>query len=133
MLARALRCYLALFGYTIKGSGADEARNAPESWSTRTKARANVPNLRVERTMTTKILTGDRCQCAACLEYFNSTRAFDRHRRGVYPDRRCRTPDEMTAAGMSVNAAGFWITNKFDADASRRMENSGDRENPVGE
>ncbi len=58
--------------------------------------------------------TGDRCQCRTCAEYFNSTRAFDKHRTGTYaqPPRRCLSPDEMRARGMSQNAAGFWITSR---------------------
>lgn len=58
-----------------------------------------------------RVLRGDRCECDACGEPFNSTKAFDRHRRGSPgKDRRCLTPAEMTDAGMSLNAAGFWIT-----------------------
>lgn len=56
-------------------------------------------------------LTGDRNQCQGCKEYFNSTFAFEKHRTGDFgKDRRCLTPDEMTAKGMSKNAAGFWIS-----------------------
>ena len=29
-------------------------------------------------------LTGDRNQCQACKEYFNSTHAFDKHRTGDF-------------------------------------------------
>ncbi len=71
-------------------------------------------------------LTGNRCQCAGppfagCGEYFNSTAAFDRHRAGSYSpmQRRCLTPDEMRAAGMSRNEAGFWITAKFQSWLAR--------------
>jgi hypothetical protein len=56
-------------------------------------------------------LTGCRCQCPVCGSYFNSVKAFDRHRVGVYPNsRRCLTQPEMVNRGMTVNAAGFWIT-----------------------
>jgi hypothetical protein len=56
-------------------------------------------------------LRGDRCRCPTCHEPFNSTRAFDKHRVGNFPDgRRCLTVAEMAAHGMAVNAAGFWIT-----------------------
>jgi hypothetical protein len=56
-------------------------------------------------------LTGDRNQCGGCGEFFNSSFAFDKHRTGEFgKNRRCITPDEMTAKGMSKNAAGFWIS-----------------------
>lgn len=56
-------------------------------------------------------LTGNRCQCPACDGYFNSVKAFDRHRVGAYPNsRRCLSPPEMTRRGMTANRAGFWIT-----------------------
>jgi hypothetical protein len=55
-------------------------------------------------------LTGARCQCAGCDGLFNSVTAFDQHRVGEPLHRRCLTVDEMTWQGMSVNKAGFWIT-----------------------
>lgn len=55
-------------------------------------------------------LTGDRCRCGACGEYFNSTRAFDKHRVGPYESRSCMTAEQMREKGMDVNARGFWIT-----------------------
>ena len=54
-------------------------------------------------------LSGDRCQCTACGEYFNSTGMFDRHRVDKYPNRRCLTTDEMSLKGYTTNRAGFWI------------------------
>ena len=55
-------------------------------------------------------LSGDRNQCQGCLEFFNSTRAFDKHREGQHGrDRRCLTPTEMLGKGMAKNAAGFWV------------------------
>lgn len=30
------------------------------------------------------MLTGERCRCRACGEYFNSAKAFDRHRFGAW-------------------------------------------------
>jgi hypothetical protein len=58
-------------------------------------------------------LTGSRNQCPSCNQYFNSNTAFDKHRTGKHgASRRCRTPEEMTALGMLVNHAGFWITEK---------------------
>ena len=59
-------------------------------------------------------LTGQRNQCQACKQYFNSNKAFDLHRRGSFNGgRRCLTSDEMIAKGMSLNAAGFWISEKM--------------------
>lgn len=66
-------------------------------------------------------LSGDRNQCQGCQECFNSTAAFDKHRVGTFGSpkgdgtyasntRRCRSTEEMSAAGMVKNAAGFWIT-----------------------
>lgn len=58
-------------------------------------------------------LTGNRCQCPTCGEYFTSTRAFDRHRVGSYAKpgqpntRRCMCAAEMDAAGFERNARGF--------------------------
>lgn len=58
-----------------------------------------------------RTLRGDRCQCCACHEYFNSTAAFNKHRTGEHGvDRRCRTPDEMQAIGMAVSSRGWWVT-----------------------
>jgi hypothetical protein len=55
-------------------------------------------------------LTGDRCQCAACDEYFNSTSAFNKHRRGKHTVKRyCLSPTEMINKGMAKNKAGFWV------------------------
>lgn len=79
-------------------------------------------------------LTGDHCQCCACKAYFNSSRAFDKHRIGDVGMRRCRTPDVMEALGMSQNAKGYWITSKRAFLASAQGHFTGDREKsvPVG-
>jgi len=60
-------------------------------------------------------LTGNRCRCPTCGEYFNGVQPFDKHRAGHYakPDewqgnRRCLTVVEMEARGFIRNAAGFW-------------------------
>lgn len=59
-------------------------------------------------------LTGDRNHCTTCGEYFNSTAAFDKHRRGDFGNeenpRRCLLPMQMMARGMATNAYGFWVT-----------------------
>ena len=61
-------------------------------------------------------LTGSRCQCPACGEYFNSTSTFDRHRVGDFAKpgqlmgtRRCLFVSDLVAKGWGRNAAGFWI------------------------
>ena len=62
-------------------------------------------------------LTGDRNQCQGCKQFFNSLFAFEKHRTGEHgKDRRCLTPDEMLAKGMSLNGAGFWITSAMPRD-----------------
>jgi hypothetical protein len=56
-------------------------------------------------------LSGNRCLCRSCGQYFNSLKGFDRHRVGAYPNsRRCLTSPEMIRRGMTANRAGFWIT-----------------------
>jgi hypothetical protein len=75
-------------------------------------------------------LTGNRNQCQSCKEYFNSNTAFDKHRTGEHGfKRRCRTPEEMTALGMSKNNAGFWITEKYDGPI-RKGESDEESEQP---
>lgn len=68
------------------------------------------------------ILTGQKNQCRGCSQYFNSNRAFDKHRTGHYEHgRRCLTPDEMIAKGMSLNAAGFWISESMASEYLNRL------------
>ena len=58
-------------------------------------------------------LTGDRCQCSKCKQYFNSTAAFNKHRVGehrVQGDRRCLSVQEMSERGFQRNLKGYWIT-----------------------
>jgi len=56
-------------------------------------------------------LSGNRCLCRSCGQYFNSLKGFDRHRVGAYLNsRRCLTPPEMIKRGMTANRARFWIT-----------------------
>jgi hypothetical protein len=70
-----------------------------------------------------KTLTGQRNQCQSCKEYFNSNKAFERHRTGEHgKDRRCRTTEEMLAKGMSLNAKGFWITEVYDPTLRERKK-----------
>jgi hypothetical protein len=57
----------------------------------------------------TKRLTGNRCQCPTCAEYFNGVQPFDKHRVGdIGKDRRCLTVAEMQARGWMRSPAGFW-------------------------
>lgn len=68
-------------------------------------------------------LTGQRNQCPACDKYFNSNLAFDMHRTGKHGvDRRCRTSEEMTAKGMSVNAHGFWVSESMPQELRSKHE-----------
>jgi hypothetical protein len=60
--------------------------------------------------MTAPRLTGSRCVCRGCGQYFNSTSAFDLHRVGKPEARRCLSTDEMVEAGMTRNAGGFWVS-----------------------
>jgi hypothetical protein len=61
-----------------------------------------------------KVLNGNRNQCQTCKEYFNSNGSFDKHRTGNHGlNRRCMTPEEMQAKGMSLNNDGFWIREKM--------------------
>ena len=55
-------------------------------------------------------LRGDRNQCCACDEYFNSSGAFDQHRTGLFDDtRRCLTVVEMRAKNFSKTKDDFWL------------------------
>jgi hypothetical protein len=72
-----------------------------------------------------KVLGMARNQCGRCREYFNSNNAFELHRTGQHGiDRRCRTPAEMIDRGMSVNAAGFWISKAFDESRRSNIDGS---------
>ena len=53
-------------------------------------------------------LTGRRCQCGGCGEYFNSLGAFEKHRVGF----RCLTVGQMTEKGMIVSKLGWWISSQ---------------------
>lgn len=76
-------------------------------------------------------LTGARCRCGACGFYFNSIGAFDRHRAGPPTNRRCLSPAEMVARGMTTNDTGFWVRSRMtDADL-QRADFSRDRTAPL--
>lgn len=70
-------------------------------------------------------LRGNHCRCSPCGEYFNSVAAFDKHRIGDHGDRKCRTTDEMLAAGMAMSN-GWWVTAKNDAQAFTAMRRNDD-------
>ena len=57
------------------------------------------------------------CQCGGCGAVFKSVTSFDKHRSGDMDYRRCLTPDEMRAAGMSVNGLGQWIASAYGGPA----------------
>ncbi len=68
------------------------------------------------------VLTGRRCQCCGCGEYFNGERGFDRHRVGEYGvSRRCLSIDEMTALGWHRKASGFWAMTRLDSAGKARI------------
>jgi len=48
--------------------------------------------------------------CTGCKRIFSSTSAFDLHRIGnfTHRQRRCLTPQEMSARGMMRNEKGQW-------------------------
>ena len=85
--------------------------------------------------MSERELKGDHCQCVSCLEYFNSTYAFDKHRVGAYTPagRRCLTIEEMLAKGMAKNAADYWISAKMPNPSLAQRRISGDPVQAVGE
>jgi len=55
-------------------------------------------------------LRGDRNQCCACDEYFNSSNAFGQHRTGSFNgNRRCLTVVEMQAKNFGKTKDDFWL------------------------
>ena len=76
-------------------------------------------------------LSGNRNQCAACEEYFNSNHAFDKHRIGSFePDtRRCLTVAEMEAMNFRKTKDDFWLSPIAPKDRERlnRIRNSSQR------
>lgn len=62
-------------------------------------------------------LSGNRCHCPTCGDYFGSERGFDRHRVGDYArpgewrgNRRCLSTAAMEAAGWMRDRRGFLLT-----------------------
>jgi hypothetical protein len=66
----------------------------------------------------TLILRGDHCRCSICGAFFNSTRAFDKHRVGEWARRRCLAPEDMAAKGMSISRSGWWVASRWDGPVS---------------
>lgn len=63
-------------------------------------------------------------RCSGCNQVFAGIVAFDAHRTGKYTrkHRRCLTPIEMIARGMTHNAKGWW-TMKQECDYSYLRSN----------
>jgi hypothetical protein len=82
-------------------------------------------------------LTGSRCRCQTCGQYFNSVSVFDRHRIGPWTDRgahrRCLAIEEMRARGWSLNVKGFWVERRMMRSGLDRTRRSGDRPSPATE
>ena len=83
------------------------------------------------RILPARKLTGARCRCSACGEYFNVVSTFDAHRVGGFYARRCLTSVEMTARGWLHNDAGLWIRCTKPAAAFTVTRISGDRHDPA--
>jgi hypothetical protein len=74
----------------------------------------------LKRSANPKKLTGQRNQCPGCLEYFNTTAGFERHRTGSYENRRrCLTAAEIEAKGMIKNEHGFWLLPMTEANRQK--------------
>ena len=55
-------------------------------------------------------LRGDRNQCRTCYEYFNSFKAFDQHRTGLFNGvRNCLTVVEMQTMNFGKTKDDFWL------------------------
>jgi hypothetical protein len=71
------------------------------------------------------VLRGDRNECPTCGELFNSSVAFEKHRRGDFgKNRHCLTTAEMLGAGMAKNSTGWWVTElrgSYDAGQGRDL------------
>ena len=77
-------------------------------------------------------LTGRRCQCCGCGEYFNGQRGFDRHRAGVHGgNRRCLSVAEMLALGWFCNPDGFWAVTRLDSAGRARIRPAQARPAPL--
>lgn len=65
--------------------------------------------------------TKNACQCSSCDLVFTSSSAFDKHRTGTHPKRRCMSKQEMNDRGLEQKLNGRWgakftgTTTKHDA------------------
>lgn len=50
----------------------------------------------------------NHCQCGGCGLYFQTVKAFDRHRIGVGLNRGCLPQSEMAANSLHRDAQGFY-------------------------
>ncbi len=48
------------------------------------------------------------CRCAACGVYFYNVKAFDKHRVGPGPDRRCMPTARCPELGLQLDVNGYW-------------------------
>lgn len=68
------------------------------------------PNLHQHILQKRRKLSGQRCQCCACGEYFNKVVTFDLHRVGKFDkDRRCLTVQEMRDRNMTKTQDDYWL------------------------
>lgn len=81
-----------------------------------------------EREQPRRKLFGIQAECCACKRIFNSPSAFDKHRKGDFPDfsRICMTEEEMLAAQLISADRGdgviVWKSNiEVDAKAKERF------------
>jgi hypothetical protein len=84
----------------------------------------------------TRKLRGDHCHCRTCGEYFNSTKAFDKHRVSdgcMAGTRRCRMAPQMLQSGMDRDEGGWWITSKRPDSAPRYDSGSGAGKKAISE
>jgi len=56
-------------------------------------------------------LSGKRCQCSECKEFFSSPTAFDKHRAGTHGvDRHCQSPETAGLLIRKVPNGSFWAS-----------------------
>lgn len=107
---------------------ADDMARYSDPTLARADSRPPVPANGIFRGKPHPRLSGQRNQCGACGELFNSNSAFDAHRAGRYePDeRRCLTVAEMEGRGFT-NPDGFWRMPISDKDQARLRKLRGRR------
>ncbi len=79
-------------------------------------------------------LREDRNQCPACQEYFNSSKAFEQHRAGLFDGtRRCLTVVEMQAKNLGKTEDDFWLCPVAPKDRERinRMRTKSKKPTPI--